>query len=110
MTPMPPPLVIISVFSPLGRGLLEKKLHQSKASLRLSALRTPHCLITWSKTSSDPASDPVCDAAAMAPFTDLPDLMTMTGFFAVAVLNCPASFSPSLTAFYVHQDLFSVRS
>ena len=57
---------------------------------------TPHCLMTSSKTRSSPAREPVCDAAACAPRSDLPALITMTGFFLVAVLRTVTSSWPAL--------------
>ena len=50
-----------------------------------------------SKISSEPASDPVWEAAAMAPRSDRPDLITTTGTFWVVILTARMSRSPSRT-------------
>ena len=97
ITPIPPPLVMMTVFSPAGEGVLARNLHQLKASSTFSARRTPHCLMMASKISSEPASEPVCEAAAMAPRSDRPDLMTTTGIFWVVFLTASMSRSPSRT-------------
>ena len=97
MTPMPPPLVTMTVFSPEGKGVLARNLHQLKASSTLSARKTPHWRMMASKISSEPASDPVWEAAAMAPRCDRPDLMTTTGIFGVVIFTARMSRSPSRT-------------
>ncbi len=99
-TPIPPPLVMTTVFSPFGMPVPGRNLQRLKASLMLSARRTPHWRMTASKISSDPASEPVCEAAATAPRFERPDLITTTGFFRVAVLRTstrrPPFFTPSM--------------
>src|SRR5512137_2906362 len=97
MTPIPPPLVMITVLSPGGGGEVAINLHQSNPSLTDSARSTPHWRIISLNTSSDPARDPVCDAAAIAPRAERPDFKTITGFTLVAADNALMSFSPSCT-------------
>ena len=50
-----------------------------------------------SKTSSEPASEPVWEAAATAPRFERPDLMTTTGLSRVASSSTSTSLSPSPT-------------
>jgi len=78
------------------------------ASCMHSARKTLYCLMIASKTSSVPASEPVWDATATAPFSDRPDFITTTGFFFVASLSTLTNHSPSLTPSTYMKTIFVI--
>ena len=84
MTPAPPPLVTISNAS---AWLVRKRVSVSAARNSCCSVSTrnmPARAIAASYARSDPARAPVCEAAALAPRSDLPALTTMTGLLRAA--------------------------
>ncbi len=84
MTPAPPPLV--STVSAV-LWLVRKRASVSAArnsSCRLFTRSMPARAMAASNTASEPASAPVCEAAARWPCADRPLLMTMTGLLRAA--------------------------
>ena len=75
----PPALVTIVRFGPFGRGCLARTSARSKTSEIESTRRTPQRRKAASRTSSLPASVPVCEAAALAAASVRPALITMIG-------------------------------
>ena len=80
MTPGPPALVTMDSRRPRGRGCLARISETSNSSLIESTRSTPARRKAASRTSSEPVSEPVCEAAAFAAWTVRPGLMTMIGF------------------------------
>ncbi len=80
MTPGPPALVTTARRRPFGRGCFARISETSNSSLIESTRRTPARRKAASRTSSEPVSDPVWDAAALAACAVRPGLMTMIGF------------------------------
>ena len=78
-TPGPPALVTIDSFRPPGRGCLARISETSNSSLMESTRSTPARRNAASRTSSEPVSEPVCDAAAFAACAVRPGLITMIG-------------------------------
>ena len=64
---------------PLGRGCLPRTCAMLKRSAMALTRRTPTRRKAAARTSSDPVSDPVWDAAALAACSVRPGLMTMIG-------------------------------
>ncbi len=95
-TPKPPPLVTIREFDPLGKRVLEMNFDHDKACCIVSALIMPCWRAMASKTRSSPDNEPVWDLAAWAPFFDLPDLMTITGFLSPVCCAVLMKRSPSV--------------
>ena len=103
-TPAPPPLVTMTVLPRGRRGRAARNLHQASASWRCSARSTPHWRMISSKTSSEPASEPVCEAAAIAPRRERPDLITTTGLHARRRLQRADQPLALFHALDVHED------
>jgi len=78
-TPGPPAFVTIDSRRPRGRGCLARISDTSNSSLIESTRRTPARRKAVSRTSSDPVSEPVWEAAAFAACAVRPGLMTMIG-------------------------------
>ena len=78
MTPGPPALVTIARAGPRGGGCIDRISAMLKRSGMVVTRRTPARRKAASKTASDPASAPVCDAAALAPASCRPDFTTIT--------------------------------
>ena len=84
MTPAPPPLVIsVSASSrlPAKRDSVSAAMNRS---CKVSTRSIPARRMAASNTMSEPASAPVCDAAACIPFPARPALTTMTGLLRAA--------------------------
>ena len=78
-TPGPPALVTIASFGPPGRGCLASTSAMSKTCEIEFTRSTPTRRNAASSTSSLPAIEPVCDAAAFAAASVRPALITMIG-------------------------------
>ncbi len=80
-TPIPPPLVMMSMFGPFMVGCRDSARDLSNRSSMVFALSIPLCFMAPSYTLSDPAREPVWEDAAIDPCMDLPDLSITIGFF-----------------------------
>jgi hypothetical protein len=78
--PLPPDVVIIATRLPVIETLLAKILPASSRCSTSSTRTAPDEFIAASITRSSVASAPVCEAAASAPATDLPDFKIAVGF------------------------------
>ncbi len=78
-TPGPPALVTIASRGPRGRGCLASTSAMSKICEIEPTRSTPTRRNAASSTSSLPAIEPVCDAAAFAAASVRPALITMIG-------------------------------
>ncbi len=79
-TPGPPALVTMQSFLPFGSGCFESASIMSKMSSMPSTRSTPTRRKAASSTSSEPVSEPVWEAAALAAAAVRPALITMIGF------------------------------
>ena len=81
--PGPPELVTMATRLPRGTGQLANTLALAKRFSRLVSRITPHWRKSASAAWSVPASEPVCDEAALAPAADRPAFNAKTGFLRV---------------------------
>ncbi len=79
-TPGPPALVRMVRRRPFGRGCLARTSAALNRSAIASTRSTPTRRNAAASTSSEPVSEPVCEAAAFAAWAVRPGLMTMIGF------------------------------
>ncbi len=74
MTLAPPPVPTTHVFGPLGGVMRSRATSISTISSMLYTRMAPACLRIPSHTASAPASEPVCEAAALRPPSVYPPL------------------------------------
>ena len=88
ITPAPPPLVIRVRASSLPSSRLPDKRASVSAAMnrscKVSTRSMPARRMAASKTMSEPASAPVCEAAACMPFPARPAFTTITGLLRAA--------------------------
>jgi hypothetical protein len=83
-TPAPPPLVTMASLSPRSGRARARVSAASNKSPRDTTRSRPARRMAASKTSSPPASAPVCEAAALAPSGALPAFTNTTGLLRAA--------------------------
>ena len=101
ITPAPPPLVRMVTRSPIGARKRVSTSAARNSCSRLSTRSMPARAMAASYTSSEPASAPVCEAAARLPCSLRPALTTITGLLRAAARAADMNLrAPSIASMY----------